>query len=175
MPEDNFEGYLDRVDQGAPEKVEHNFHRTDENDWDKTREGAIALDLYQDWARSNGLRVASLDTLQLYSANCDDDEYRLIGAAIQRTAEEDEEDDDESDDEDKDEDEGDDEGDEDEGDEDDDDDEPPWLKDSMRRTAATVYDEYTGMPVRAEGEDQPAPGPSARDTSPSIWNSRSQQ
>jgi len=156
IPEDNFEGYLDSVDQGGPEKVQRDFgQRSGEDDWENTgRQGSIALDLYTDWARSNHLRVASLATLELYSANCSDDEFRVIDAAIRRTADEDEDEekveedkeklreDEEREDSDEDEgdeeDEGDDEGDEDEKSDDHDDDKggPPWLTSAIQRVAA---------------------------------------
>lgn len=65
---------------------------------------ALVADIYTDFARSNGLRVASLDTLAAYAeTGIHEADYRLLESMIIRTAEADCEDDDEdSDDEDSD-------------------------------------------------------------------------
>jgi hypothetical protein len=166
IPEGNFEGYKDSVDQDGPEKVsEHVFtpggdsgsdrhaRRRQAAEWKKVNNdgypaGAdggnmtkaerdkynaeedekhglnheaarLVADIYTDFARSNGLRVASLDTLDAYaSTGLAEADFRLLAGLIVRQAEaecDDDEDADseapsesESDDSDSDDDEGDD-------------------------------------------------------------------
>ena len=133
VPEGNFEGYKDSVDQGGPEKVQsHDFtpggdsgrqarrrqagdgvswydqaERDDDNwgrgkkseDDDSKKEAArLVADIYTDFARTNGLRVASLETLDHYaSTGIHDADYRLLQALITRQAECDEDCDDDED------------------------------------------------------------------------------
>lgn len=59
---------------------------------------ALVADIYTDFARSNGLRVASLDTLDHYaSTGIHESDYRLLQSMIIRAAEECEDDDDKED------------------------------------------------------------------------------
>lgn len=108
----------------------------------------LTLDLYTDWARGNGLRVASLDTLELYSPNVTPDGFQTLYSAICRKLAEvppqfrdDEEDRDEEDDRgpeedddsrDEDDEEGDDREEDDDADSDEDDDEDDADDDSDR-------------------------------------------
>jgi hypothetical protein len=142
IPEGNFEGYKDSVDQDGPEKVQRDFtpggdsgsdkhagrnpftkaledqaRREDDGAADRRRqqwlqehgagdiasgqgfgEGApvkrdkeaamLVADIYTDFARSNGMRVASLDTLDRYAATgIHDADYRLLQSMIIRAAE----------------------------------------------------------------------------------------
>lgn len=146
IPDGNFPGYLDDVDQGGPEKVQRDFTPGGDSgsdkharrltasdqcvddeghvfpdgayncpkcgiDWDEAgtpeelhrwrdigsagladalgdhdyREARrLVADLYTDWARGNGLRVASLDTLELYSPNVTPAGFQTLYSAICR-------------------------------------------------------------------------------------------
>lgn len=103
IPEGNFHGYEDSVDQGGPEKVQNAFSPGGDSGSDKhaglDREAArLVADIYTDFARVNGLRVASLDTLDAYaSTGIAPADYRLLASMIVRTAECDEDCDDDSD------------------------------------------------------------------------------
>lgn len=173
IPEGDFEGWKDSVDQGGPEKVSEHaftpggdsgsnkhaglipswnreagkhtvdpiggrddqlyFGQDDDNppytnpytgepvdwghpdypgetgDWegdpeeghfrDRREAARLVADIYTDFARANGLRVASLDTLDHYAATgIADADYRLLQSMIIRQAESEECDDDEDDD-----------------------------------------------------------------------------
>ena len=156
IPEGDFEGYKNSVDQGGPEKVQRDFTpggdsgsdrtagrhdlddlydqgysredfinvdpssgvwrnhpgRFDGGNYDPTQDpdfipadylgpagygmggkhraeaARLVADIYTDFARSNGLRVASLDTLNHYAATgIHEDDYRLLESMIVRTAE----------------------------------------------------------------------------------------
>jgi hypothetical protein len=74
-------------------------------DHDKKEAARLVADIYTDFARSNGMRVASLDTLDRYaSTGIHEADYRLLQALIVRAAEdcEDKDDEDDSDSEDSD-------------------------------------------------------------------------
>lgn len=87
IPEDNFDGYLDSVDQGGPEKVQRNFEEGGDSGADRGRAAKrLALEMYSDWAESNGLRVAKLSSLEHYAdTGIDDNTYHLLANYI-RTA-----------------------------------------------------------------------------------------
>jgi hypothetical protein len=132
IPEGDFAGYKDSVDQDGPEKVsDHVFtpggdsgsdRRAAKTEWKKVnndgypagadggnmtkaerdaynaeedkkhgldREAArLVADIYTDFARANGMRVASLDTLDRYaSTGIHDADYRLLQSMIIRAAE----------------------------------------------------------------------------------------
>lgn len=132
IPEGDFEGYKDSVDQDGPEKVSGNDftpggdsgsdRRAAKTEWKKVnndgypagadggnmtkaerdaynaeedkkhgldREAArLVADIYTDFARANGLRVASLDTLDAYaSTGLHNADYRLLQSMIIRAAE----------------------------------------------------------------------------------------
>ncbi|AON96849.1 hypothetical protein BI081_gp258 [Mycobacterium phage Tonenili] len=101
IPEGDFEGYLDDVDQGGPEAVSgHDFTPGGDSGADAPRREAMQLvaDLYTDWAQSNGLRVASMNTLDVYAANgLHDDDYYLLASLIHKAECECDEDKDKSD------------------------------------------------------------------------------
>lgn len=84
VPEDDFDGYLDSVDQGAPEKVQRDFGAGGDTGSDRGREARrLALELYSDWAQSNGLKVAKLATLEHYAdTGIDDNTYHLLANYI---------------------------------------------------------------------------------------------
>ncbi len=87
IPEGDFEGYKNSVDQNGPEKVESNDF-TSGGDSSRHEAARLVADIYTDFARSNGLRVASLDTLNAYAATgIHDADYRLLQSMIVRTAE----------------------------------------------------------------------------------------
>ena len=98
IPEGNFEGWKDSVDQGGPEKVEsHAF--TPGGDSGRHEAARLVTDIYTDFARSNGMRVASLETLDHYAATgIADADYRLLESMIIRQAECDEDCDDDDED-----------------------------------------------------------------------------
>jgi hypothetical protein len=84
IPEDNWESYLNSVDQGAPAKVEnHDFGSGEDTGSDKHAK-RLAVEIYTDWARGNSMRVASLETLEHYGATGDvgDREYHLLANLI---------------------------------------------------------------------------------------------
>ncbi|ASZ74661.1 hypothetical protein KHO57_gp243 [Mycobacterium phage Phabba] len=91
VPDDNFEGYLDSVDQGGPEKVQRNFTDGDDSGTDRTsaREARrLAIDLYKDFAETNELRVAKLSTLNHYAdTGIDDSTYFLLANLIRQADE----------------------------------------------------------------------------------------
>ena len=116
IPSPDFEGWKDSVDQGGPEKVQRDFTPGGDSGSDRhariDREAAsLVADIYSDFAQANGMRVASLDTLDHYaSTGIAESDYRLLESMILRTAEdcdEDDEDDDESESEDSEDSEGD--------------------------------------------------------------------
>jgi hypothetical protein len=109
IPEGDFHAYEDRVDRGGPEKVQRDFGQGGDTGNDRAgSEGdhiaaKIALDVYSDWAQSNGLRVASTETLEHYAATgVDDADYFTIAAAIRRAECECDDDDDREEDRDED-------------------------------------------------------------------------
>lgn len=88
-PAGDFDRYLDHVDEGGPEKVEaHDFGDSDDTGSDKSgghEAKRIAVDLYEDWAKSNGMRVASLGTLEHYAdTGIDDPTYFLLAGLIRQ-------------------------------------------------------------------------------------------
>ena len=99
----NNDGYPAGADGGNMTKAERDAYNAEE---DKKhgldREAArLVADIYTDFARSNGMRVASLDTLDRYaSTGIHDADYRLLQSMIIRAAEDcdDSDDDDDSDD-----------------------------------------------------------------------------
>lgn len=104
VPKDNFDAYLDSVDQGGPEKVQHNFSDGDDSGEDKpsNREARrLAVDLYKDFAEATGLRVAKLSTLNHYAdTGISDSDYFLLANLIRQADENcdcDDDDDDSSD------------------------------------------------------------------------------
>lgn len=87
IPEGDFEGYKNSVDQNGPAKVESNDF-TPGGDSGRHEAARLVADIYTDFARSNGLRVASLETLEHYAATgIHDADYRLLQSMIVRTAE----------------------------------------------------------------------------------------
>ena len=218
IPEGDFEGYKNSVDQGGPEKVQRDFTpggdsgsdrtagrhdlddlydqgysredfinvdpssgvwrnhpgRFDGGNYDPTQDpdfipadylgpagygmggkhraeaARLVADIYTDFARSNGLRVASLDTLNHYAATgIHEDDYRLLESMIVRTAEA--EDDCECDDDDESEESGPPESDtEDGGDDGDSDSAPPQDDDSE--------DDDSGEDDTVGDEEEPAGG-----------------
>lgn len=87
IPEGDFEGYKNSVDQNGPEKVESNDF-TPGGDSGRREAARLVADIYTDFARSNGLRVASLETLEHYAATgIHEADYRLLQSMIVRTAE----------------------------------------------------------------------------------------
>lgn len=107
IPEGDFEGYKNSVDQNAPAKVQRDFGRGgdtgsdkharhlkkvrgSEDDENKKEAAMLVADIYTDFARANGLRVASLNTLDRYAATgIHDADYRLLQSMIIATAAED--------------------------------------------------------------------------------------
>lgn len=77
VPEGNFDGYLAEVEQGAPEKAGENFIEG------KAR---LAFSVYKDYCETNGLRVASIDSLDHYAENLSDAQYFQLASIIQRIA-----------------------------------------------------------------------------------------
>ena len=75
VPEGNFDGYLAEVEQGAPEKAGENFIEG------KAR---LAFSVYKDYCETNGLRVASIDSLDHYAENLSDAQYFQLASIIQR-------------------------------------------------------------------------------------------
>ena len=74
VPEGNFDGYLAEVEQGAPEKAGENFI-----------EGArLAFSVYKDYCETNGLRVASIDSLDHYAENLSDAQYFRLASIIEK-------------------------------------------------------------------------------------------
>ncbi|QIG58301.1 hypothetical protein SEA_SKOG_149 [Gordonia phage Skog] len=128
IPKDDWEGYKDSVSQGAEEKADRNFGEG--GDSGKDRHASMAVTVYADWARSNGLRVASFNSLALYAeVGVPEDEQRIIAQFIQAADEDDDDKDDdgpditvEVDSDDSDDDDDSDEGDEDSADDESDDD-----------------------------------------------------
>lgn len=149
IPEGDFEGYKNSVDQGGPEKVESNDF-TPGGDSGRHEAARLVADIYTDFARSNGLRVASLETLEHYAATgIHEDDYRLLESMIVRTAEA--EDDCECDDDDESEESGPPESDtEDGGDDGDSDSAPPQDDDSE--------DDDSGEDDTVGDEEEPAGG-----------------
>lgn len=73
-------------------------HSPDEIEDGKKEAARLVADIYTDFARSNGMRVASLDTLDRYaSTGIHEADYRLLQALIVRAAEDCEDKDDEDD------------------------------------------------------------------------------
>ena len=68
VPTDNFDGYLDSVDQGAPEKVERNF---------------TSAVLYRDWCEANNLSPIRLSSLDAYADRLSDADYFRLARYIQ--------------------------------------------------------------------------------------------
>jgi len=149
IPEGDFERYKDSVDQGGPAKVESNDF-TPGGDSGRHEAARLVADIYTDFARSNGLRVASLETLEHYAATgIHEDDYRLLESMIVRTAEA--EDDCECDDDDESEESGPPESDtEDGGDDGDSDSAPPQDDDSE--------DDDSGEDDTVGDEEEPAGG-----------------
>jgi hypothetical protein len=91
IPEDNFDGYLDSVDQGAPERVENaDFGQGGDTGSDRGREARrVALEMYTDWAEGNGMKVAKLATLEHYAdTGISDNTYHLLANYILASDEE---------------------------------------------------------------------------------------
>ena len=68
IPEDNFDGYLDSVDQGAPAAVERNF---------------TSAVLYRDWCEARGLSPIRLSSLDAYADRLSDADYMRLASQIQ--------------------------------------------------------------------------------------------
>ena len=102
VPDGNFQAYEDSVDQGGPEKVQNAF--TPGGDSGSGRQASVDVeaarlvaDIYTDFAQSNGLRVASMRSLDAYaSTGIADADYRILASLI-RIAEEEAEEAEESD------------------------------------------------------------------------------
>ena len=71
VPTDNFDGYLNSVDQGAPGAVERNF---------------TSAALYRDWCEANDLSPMRLSSLDAYADRLSDGEYMRLASHIQRLA-----------------------------------------------------------------------------------------
>lgn len=70
-PKDNWDGYLNSVDQNGDKVQDRNFI------------SKAAWTVYLDWADSNGLHPMKLGTLDHYAANLSDDQYLRHARAIQ--------------------------------------------------------------------------------------------
>ena len=68
VPEDNFDGYLNSVDQGAAGKVDRNF---------------TSAVLYRDWCEANGLSFGRLSSLDAYADRLSDADYFRLAKRIQ--------------------------------------------------------------------------------------------
>ena len=68
VPEDNFDGYLNSVDQGAAGKVDRNF---------------TSATLYRDWCEANGLSPIRLSSLDRYADRLSDSDYLRLASQIQ--------------------------------------------------------------------------------------------
>ena len=68
VPEDNFDGYLNSVDQGAAGKVDRNF---------------TSAVLYRDWCEANGLSFGRLSSLDAYADRLSDAEYFRLAQYIE--------------------------------------------------------------------------------------------
>ncbi|QDF18572.1 hypothetical protein SEA_PUPPER_86 [Gordonia phage Pupper] len=187
IPSPDWEGYKDSVDQGAEEKAERNFGEG--GDSGRDRHANMAVTVYADWARSNGLRVASFNTLSLYAEiGLPEAEKQVIARFIQAADEDDDDDkveididnddkadisvgdpDDDDDDSDEgDEDSADDESDDDDGDDDesdDDEDKPAFLTASYWGLTAASDDDSSSEDSGPPADDAPpADGPPPGDT-----------
>lgn len=70
-PKGNFKAYLDKMDQGGPEKVRrHNFAK-------------LGFAVYADWCGANGLSPGRLSSLDAYASYLTDDQYMHLAAVIQ--------------------------------------------------------------------------------------------
>lgn len=88
IPDGDFEGYKNSVDQDGPAKVQNAFGRSGDTGSHPHEAARLVADIYTDFARANGLRVASLDTLDAYaSTGLHEADYRLLASMIVRTAE----------------------------------------------------------------------------------------
>lgn len=70
-PKDNWEGYLNSVDQDAPSKVKRNF--ASKESWR----------LYLAWCRSNNKSAARLSSLDAYASNLSDVQYLKLANTLQ--------------------------------------------------------------------------------------------
>lgn len=78
IPEDNWEGYKDSVDQNGPEKVQRNF---------EPKQSSLAFDIYEDFCSTNGLSRTASSSLEAYRENVNQAEFNEIVAVLQqRTA-----------------------------------------------------------------------------------------
>lgn len=87
VPDPSFDRYLDEVDQGGPQAVDGNdFAPGGDSGSDGHREARqLVADLYVDWAQSNRLRHASMNTLDLYaSTGLHDADYYLLAGLIRQ-------------------------------------------------------------------------------------------
>lgn len=71
VPEDNWDGYLNSVDQNSS-KVDRNF-----------TSNKIAWTVYTDWAQSQNLHPGKMATLDTYSSNLSDDQYFRLARMVQ--------------------------------------------------------------------------------------------
>jgi len=100
----NNDGYPAGADGGNMTKDERDSYNADQDEKHGLNREAAALvaDIYTDFAQSNGLRVASLDTLDHYaSTGIAEADYRLLESMIVRAAEEEAEESEEEPDEDE--------------------------------------------------------------------------
>lgn len=72
-PEGDFQGYLDSVDQGGPEKVEKHVFAS----------RGLDFAVYTDWCKTKGLSPARLSSLDSYAAHLPDIQYFRLASAIQ--------------------------------------------------------------------------------------------
>lgn len=92
VPEGDFKGYLNSVDQGAKEKVSDRFEGGDvqEHTGDPAKtnfaKSSAMLAVYHDWCQTNGLRTASLASLDRYAENLTDEGYFTLFSAIREAA-----------------------------------------------------------------------------------------
>lgn len=91
IPEGDFKGYQDSVDQDAEGKVSDRFvdtespvtrHDRDPAGPDFVKDSRIAQQVYVDWCASNRMRIASIDTLDKYAENLSDAQYFHLASAI---------------------------------------------------------------------------------------------
>lgn len=91
IPEGDFAGYLNDVDQNAPERVESaDFGVGGDTGADRGRAAKrLALEMYTDWAKGNGMKVAKLATLEHYAeTGISDSTYHLLANYILASDEE---------------------------------------------------------------------------------------
>ncbi len=109
IPEDNFEGYKDSVDQGAEQKIQHNFEASnilededaesnrlqkvldratkkidDANADNKWYTGSYAYDMYEDFCSTNGLSRTASSSLEAFRDNVSPSEFNEIVSILRQ-------------------------------------------------------------------------------------------